>query len=34
MNRLMDLFEKKKTCEYKGNIYSLRDNDAIPRHSQ
>ena len=26
------VFEKEKTCEYKGNIYSVRDNSAIMRH--
>lgn len=34
MNKLIDIFEKEITCEYKGNIYSVRDNGAIMRHSQ
>lgn len=32
MNRLIDIYDEVKTCEYKGEIYSVRDNGAIMRH--
>ena len=30
---LLDIYEEEKDCEYKGEIYSVRDNGAIMRHS-
>ena len=32
LNRLIDIYDEVKTCEYKGEIYSVRDNGAIMRH--
>ena len=32
MSKLLDLFEKEVKTEYKGEIYSVRDNGAILRH--
>lgn len=33
MNNLLDIFEEERTCEYKGDIYNVRDNGAVYRHS-
>ena len=27
MSGLIDIFEKETECEYKDNVYSVRDND-------
>ena len=32
MNSLIDIYEIEKTCEYKGETYSVRDNGAVMRH--
>ena len=32
MSGLIDVFETEKTCEYKGETYTVRDNGAIMRH--
>ena len=32
MTRLIDIYDEEKTCEYKDNIYSVRDNGSIMRH--
>ena len=29
---LIDLFDEEKTCEYRGEVYSVRDNGAVMRH--
>lgn len=34
MDRLIDVYEVEKTCEYKGDFYSVRDNGAVMRHPQ
>ena len=34
MTRLIDIYDEEKTCEYKDNIYSVRDNGSIMRHPQ
>ena len=31
MNDLLEIFESEKTCEYRGEIYQVRDNGAIYR---
>jgi len=33
MSTLIDMFDEEKTCEYRGNVYSVRDNGAIMRHA-
>lgn len=30
--RLIDIFDNEKQCEYRGEIYSVRDNGAVMRH--
>ena len=32
MDRLIDIFDEEKTCEYRGEVYSVRDNGAVFRH--
>ena len=32
MSNLIDIYEIEKTCEYKGETYSVRDNGAVMRH--
>ena len=32
MVTINDFFKQEKTCEYKGEIYSVRDNGAVMRH--
>ncbi len=32
MSNLFDIYEIEKTCEYKGETYSVRDNGAVMRH--
>lgn len=34
MNRLINIFEIEKTCKYKDEIYSVRDNGAVMRHAR
>lgn len=34
MNGLIDIFEKETECEYKDNVYSVRDNGSVMRHLQ
>lgn len=34
MNDLLDIFEEERTCEYKGDIYNVRDNGSVYRHSR
>lgn len=34
MNNLLDIFEEERTCEYKGDIFNVRDNGAVYRHSR
>lgn len=34
MDNLIDIFEEERTCEYNGDIYSVRDNGAVYRHSR
>ena len=34
MNGLIDIFEKETECEYKDNVYSVRDNGSVMRHPQ
>ena len=34
METLMDNFSEEKECEYKGEVYSVRDNGAVMRHSR
>ena len=29
---LIDVFDEERTCEYKGEIYSVRDNGSVMRH--
>ena len=29
---LIDIFEEEKQCEYRGEVYSVRDNGAVMRH--
>lgn len=31
MNKLLDTFQTEKTCEYRGEVYRVRDNGAIYR---
>ena len=31
MNDLLDIFEEERTCEYRGEIYRVRDNGAVCR---
>ena len=33
MNNLIEIFDQEKECEYKGNVYSVRDNGAVMRHA-
>lgn len=32
MNKLIDIFQEERICEYRGEVYSVRDNGAILRH--
>ncbi len=32
MSDLINVFEEERTCEYKGETYSVRDNGAVMRH--
>lgn len=32
METLINTFSEEKECEYKGEIYSVRDNGAVMRH--
>ena len=34
MDRLIDIYDVEKTCEYKDNVYSVRDNGSVMRHPQ
>lgn len=34
MDNLLDIFEEERTCKYKGDTYSVRDNGAVYRHSR
>lgn len=34
MGRLIDIYDVEKTCECKGNFYTVRDNGAVMRHAQ
>ncbi|MBR6311843.1 MAG: HNH endonuclease [Oscillospiraceae bacterium] len=34
MSGLIDIFKEEKVCEYRGEIYSVRDNGAIMRHAR
>ena len=34
MSGLIDIYKEEKTCEYKGEIYSVRDNGSVMRHSR
>ena len=29
---LIDIFDEERTCEYRGEVYSVRDNGAVLRH--
>ena len=32
MARLIDIYEEERQCEYRGEVYSVRDNGAVMRH--
>ena len=32
MADLIDVFDEERTCEYRGEVYSVRDNGAVMRH--
>lgn len=32
MNRLINIYDEERICEYKGEVYSVRDNGAVMRH--
>ena len=34
MSRLIEVFDEEKNCEYRGEVYSVRDNGAVMRHSR
>ena len=34
MNRLINIYDEERRCEYKGEIYSVRDNGAVMRHAR
>ena len=34
MSELIDIFDEERTCEFKGEVYSVRDNGSVMRHNK